>query len=351
MKSLRFAAAHSAGYALLWWSAAGIAAICAVIGALSLVPWTHGGPRVSADTHRQLEDSNEPISPIVAPSNLDRRKVDLGRKLFNDPRLSHNDQVSCSTCHNLNTGGTDRKARSVGINGSVGKINAPTVLNSAFNFSQSWDGRHATLEQQVDDPLQSPIEMASNWQEVIGKVQQSPEYVLTFRQIYGSGIQAGRIRNAIAEFERSLATPDSRFDRFLRHQLNAITAQERAGYEMFKSFGCASCHQGMNVGGNMYQKLGVMAPYFTDRGHITAADRGRFNVTGEPRDLYMFKVPSLRNVELTPPYLHDGSAATLADAVRVMAKYQLGHPLTDDQVASIVGFLKTLTGKLPEQSL
>jgi cytochrome c peroxidase len=232
------------------------------------------------------------------------------------------------------------------MDGAVGVINAPTVLNSGFNFSQFWDGRAATLESQIDEPLQSKIEMDSTWPEAIAKIKGSAEYVRTFRQVYGDDIQSSHIKDSIAEFERSLATPNSRFDRYLRHDANALTSREMAGYKLFKSFGCASCHQGMNAGGNMYQKLGIMAPYFTDRGHITVADRGRFNVTADPKDMYMFKVPSLRNVALTPPYFHDGSAATLADAVRMMAKYQLGRPLSDAEVESIVAFLKTLTGEL-----
>jgi cytochrome c peroxidase len=291
-------------------------------------------------------ESNEPIQPIEAPTGLNPNKVDLGRRLFSDRRLSHNNQLSCASCHNLKTGGTDRKARSIGINGAAGVINTPTVLNSGFNFSQFWDGRVATLEGQIDGPLQSNIEMGSTWPEVIVKLNDSPEYVRDIRRIYGDDVQMGHIKDAIAEFERSLSTPNSRFDRYLRHDISALTPGEQEGYTLFKSFGCASCHQGMNAGGNMYQKLGVMAPYFTDRGHITKVDRGRFNVTGDPRDMYMFKVPSLRNVALTPPYFHDGSAATLADAVRMMAKYQLGRRLTGPEVESIVAFLKTLTGEL-----
>ena len=290
--------------------------------------------------------SNEPIQPIEPLTGLDPRKIELGRKLFHDPQLSHNDQLSCAHCHNLKTGGTDRKARSTGINGAIGVINAPTVLNSGFNFSQFWDGRAATLEMQIDGPVQSDIEMGSTWPEVIEKLKRSPEYVKAFQQIYGDEIQSEHVRDAIAEFERSLSTPNSRFDRFLRHDATALSSREQEGYKLFKSFGCASCHQGVSVGGNMYQKLGVMAPYFTDRGHITKADQGRFNVTGDPRDMYMFKVPSLRNVELTAPYFHDGSAATLADAVRMMAKYQLGRHLSDQEVELIVEFLKTLTGEL-----
>jgi cytochrome c peroxidase len=325
--------------------------VCIVIGAISMHDWTPGGTQPVQAPDVELIESHEPIQPLVARTDLDPRKIALGRKLFADPRLSHNDQVSCSTCHDLETGGTDRKARSIGIHGAVGVINAPTVFNSGFNFSQFWDGRADTLEKQIDEPVQLKTEMGSTWPEVIGKLSSSPDYVQAFRQIYDDGIQSDHVKDSVAEFERSLSTPNSRFDRYLRHDANALTSRELEGYNLFKSLGCASCHQGMNVGGNMYQKVGVMAPYFTDRGNITRADLGRFNVTGDARDMYMFKVPSLRNVALTPPYFHDGSAATLADAVRMMAKYQLGRDLTDREVKLLVEFLKTLTGELNGQPL
>jgi len=313
--------------------------------------WPTGDAQTAEAYASPVIDSHEPIQPIEPIKGLDPRKIDLGRRLFQDSRLSHNNQLSCESCHSLATGGTDRTARSVGINGAAGGISAPTVLNSAFNFRQFWDGRAATLESQVDGPLQSNLEMGSTWAEVIQKLRQSPGYVQAFHQIYGDEIRSEHVRDSIAEFERSLSTPNSRFDRYLRHQPNAITSRELQGYALFKLLGCASCHQGMNAGGNMYQKVGVMAPYFTDRGHITKADLGRFNVTGDPADTYMFKVPSLRNVALTAPYFHDGSAATLADAVRSMGKYQLGRPLSERDVELIVAFLKTLTGELDGKPL
>jgi cytochrome c peroxidase len=191
-----------------------------------------------------IVSSNEPIQPIEPLSGLDPRKVELGRKLFHDPRLSHDNQLSCANCHDLTTGGTDRRVRSIGINGAVGVINAPTVLNSGFNFSQFWDGRAGTLEKQIDGPLQSNIEMGSTWPEVIEKLEHSHEYVQAFHQIYGDEIQSDHVRDCIAEFERSLSTPNSRFDRYLRHEAGALTSQEEEGYKLFKSFGCASCHQG-----------------------------------------------------------------------------------------------------------
>jgi cytochrome c peroxidase len=344
MKAHPLATLHFYAKRIPRWLIAGIVA-CGAAGVGLWQYWSGDSQAAEATTSSSME-SNEPIQPIVAIAGLDPRKIDLGRRLFEDPRLSHNNQLSCAGCHSLKTGGTDRVARSVGINGESGTISAPTVLNSGFNFRQFWDGRAATLESQIDGPVQSPAEMGSNWAEVIGKLKQSPAYVRDFRQVYGDDIRSGHVRDCIAEFERSLSTPNSRFDRFLRHEKNALTSRERQGYALFKSFGCASCHQGMNAGGNMYQKVGVMAPYFTDRGHITEADLGRFNVTGNPQDMYMFKVPSLRNVALTPPYFHDGTATTLSEAVRMMAKYQLGRHLSDEDVESIVEFLKTLTGEL-----
>jgi cytochrome c peroxidase len=332
---------------------AGMAAIGFAIIAVSTHPWAPEGVQAADFATSQTGDSGEPIQPIAVIRGLNPAKIQLGRKLFNDPLLSHNNQVSCSSCHHLKAGGSDRVAHSIGIGGAEGAINAPTVFNSGFNLSQDWDGRAATLESQIDGPVQSAVEMGSTWPEVIRKLNMSPDYVRAFRGLFrdSGDIRRDNIENSIAEFERSLATPDSRFDRYLRHDAGALTSEELDGYRLFKSFGCSSCHQGANVGGNMYQKLGVMTPYFKDPAQVTRSDRGRFNVTGDPADMYMFKVPSLRNVELTAPYLHDGSAATLADAVRKMATYQLGRALTDKDTEAIVGFLKTLTGQWNGQSL
>src|SRR5579863_6818985 len=248
---------------MLVWSGIVVGCVAIAIGLFYL--WNLGDTASTENTIAVVVQSNEPIQPIEPLSGLDPRKIELGRKLFHDPRLSHNDQLSCAHCHDLKTGGTDRKTRSTGINGAIGVINAPTVLNSGYNFSQFWDGRAATLETQIDGPVQSDIEMGSTWPEVIEKLKRDKEYARAFQQIYGNELQSDDVRNAIAEFERSLSTPNSRFDRFLRHDDAALTSREQEGYKLFKSFGCASCHQGVSVGGNMYQKLGVMAPYFTDR--------------------------------------------------------------------------------------
>ena len=316
---------------------------------LAMVLWRQfrNGQEFSQSSFQAIASTSvgEPIQPIAIDSNLDERKVRLGEALFNDPQLSKDNSISCASCHGLTTGGVDRLSHSIGINGAVGSINAPTVFNSGANFKQFWDGRAETLEDQIDGPVQAAGEMGSSWPEVISKLSKSPDYVSSFEALYADGIQVRNIKDAIATFERSLSTPDSRFDQYLRGDSSALSDEEKQGYHIFKSYGCITCHQGINVGGNMFQTFGVMADYFADRGNITRADLGRFNVTEQEKDRYVFKVPSLRNVALTAPYFHDGTASDLQDAVRVMAKYQLGRQLSNEEVASLVSFLKTLSGK------
>ncbi len=286
-----------------------------------------------------------PIQPIPLRVELDDRKVELGRRLFHETRFSSDGTISCASCHNLNLAGTDRKRFSTGVEGKIGGVNSPTVFNSGFNFKQFWNGRADSLEDQVEGPLHAENEMNSNWRTVIDLLTQDPSYASAFAEIYPDGIRSDNVKDAIAEFERSLYTPNSRFDRFLRGDDDAITSEEKAGFELFDSLGCVSCHQGVNVGGNMFETFGVMADYFADRGDLTEADLGRFNTTGLEEDRHVFKVASLRNVARTPPYFHDGTARRLPDAVRVMAKYNLGRTLSDEQVEKIVAFLGTLTGE------
>jgi cytochrome c peroxidase len=297
------------------------------------------------------ETTNEPIEPLPLTVNLDNRKVALGERLFDERQLSHDNTISCSTCHSLNMGGADQSVHSVGIGGQTGNINTPTVFNSGLNFVQFWDGRAGTLEQQVDGPTHNPAEMGSNWDEITQKLLASPDYVQDFNAIYVDGIQRANVRDAIATFERSLITPNSRFDRYLRGWSNALTSEELEGYRLFKEYGCASCHQGAGVGGNLFQKFGVMGNYFAKRGNVTKADNGRFNVTNDESDRFVFKVPSLRNVALTAPYFHDGSAKRLEDAVTIMSIYQLGRPLTTAETAAIVKYLQTLTGEYKGKAL
>ncbi|MBX2802664.1 MAG: cytochrome-c peroxidase [Myxococcales bacterium] len=273
--------------------------------------------------------------------------VELGALLFHDRRLSADDSLSCASCHEIAAGGDDGKPRSVGIGGQLGGINAPTVLNSALNIAQFWDGRAKTLEEQIDGPLTATNELGSTWPDVLGKLSKDVALVGRFDAVFVDGMTATNVRRAIATFERSLVTVDSPFDRWLRGDEGALPADALRGYELFKEHGCISCHQGRNVGGNMYQTFGVMGDYFADRGDLTDADLGRFAVTGRPEDKHRFRVPPLRNVALTAPYFHDGSAATLPDAVRVMARYQLGRRVADEDVTYIVAFLRSLTGELP----
>jgi len=288
---------------------------------------------------------DEPIQPIPQTLAQDGARAAIGRRLFNDKGLSGNGKVSCASCHDLSKAGTDGLARSAGLNGGLTSVNTPTVLNAALNFKQFWNGRADTLETQVDHVLRNPVEMGARWEDVVRHVTADAAYRGAFVAAYKDGITQANIQNAIAVFERTLITPNSRFDRYLRGDTAAITAQEKAGYERFKQFGCVACHQGVNVGGNMFQKFGVMGDYFAKRGNPTEADLGRFLVTRVESDRHVFKVPSLRNVALTAPYFHDASARTLEEAVDVMFKYQLGRVASQEDKAAIIGFLDTLTGQ------
>jgi cytochrome c peroxidase len=306
-------------------------------------PIAPGAPVQAGSLEAVQPRSHEPISVIPAVAGLDPAAVALGSALFGDARLSHDDTVACASCHRLGMGGVDRLPRSVGINGQKGGRNAPTVFNSDLNFRQFWDGRAASLEDQIDGPIAHPLEMGSNWPEILQKLNASPEYVRTFASIYSAGITTSSVKNAVATFERSLNTPNSRFDRFLGGDTTALTAVEIDGYSDFKSFGCVSCHQGANVGGNMYQRLGIVEqPLLTN---ALMQDLGRFGVTGDDRDKHVFKVPGLRNVAVTPPYFNDGSVSTLETAVVIMGRYQLGRQLTLAEVQRLTAFLKTLTGE------
>ncbi|MEG3617937.1 cytochrome-c peroxidase [Magnetovibrio sp. PR-2] len=286
------------------------------------------------------------LSPLpAAPNNIDLRKVRLGEEMFHDPRLSADDTISCASCHDLNAGGADGLSKPVGIGGTKGGINTPTVFNSAYNFKQFWDGRAESLEEQAAGPVHNPAEMGSNWPEVVDKLNQDERIRELFQEIYPDGITGDNIVDTIATFERTLVTIDAPFDRYLQGDQDAISEQAAHGYELFTSYGCVSCHQGVNVGGNMYQTMGILADYFRDRGNIKASDMGRFQVTGRDEDRHVFKVPSLRVVKHTAPYFHDGSAKTLDEAVKFMAKYQLGRDIPDADVKAIVAFLESLAGE------
>nr|VFJ75381.1 MAG: cytochrome c peroxidase [Candidatus Kentron sp. FW] len=287
--------------------------------------------------------AKEPIDPIVPDSDLDRGQVELGKKLYFDPRLSKSGFISCNSCHNLGMGGTDNLKTSIGHGWHRGPINAPTVLNASMNIAQFWDGRAADLKEQAGGPIANPGEMASSHALVVRILTSIPGYVAEFKQVFGTDkIRIDQVTQAIAEFEKSLTTPNSRFDQWLGGDKNAITEKELAGYELFKKSGCVGCHNGPAVGGGSYQKMGVLKPYKTEN-----QAQGRFAVTGKEADRFVFKVPVLRNVEMTYPYFHDGQAETLTEAVDIMGRLQVGKKFTEQENARIVAFLKTLTGDQP----
>jgi cytochrome c peroxidase len=294
------------------------------------------------------ELSGEPVTPIPLTVDVDPAKVELGKLLFSDVNLSSDKTVSCATCHHLNNYGMDGLPVSIGVKGRQGERNSPTVFNSGFLFKQFWDGRADTLEQQVEGPIMTPFEMEMSWPNVLAYLKANQHYATLFRLTYESEISKRTVSHAIAEFERSLITPNSPFDRYLRGDTDAISSQQKAGYQLFKSYGCVSCHQGMNLGGNVFEKLGIFRPYYGEHRAPTDSDLGRYRLTGEDDDLYEFKVPSLRNVAKTAPYFHDGSIATLKEAVQIMAFYQLGEQLADKDINDIVAFLESLTGVYSE---
>ena len=289
--------------------------------------------------------ASEPIKPIPEVIEFDIAKAELGEKLFHDPILSKDSSISCASCHDLQKGGDDGKKVSIGIDQKPGVVNAPTVFNSGFNFNQFWDGRAKNLESQVDGPIQAEHEMAAMWPKVVSRLYQQEGYASAFKKVYPDGINRANIKDAIAEFERTLITPNSPFDKWLEGDDKAISEQQKRGYQLFKDYGCTSCHQGVNVGGNMFQVFGVLNSYFLERGNITDADLGRYNVTGNELDRHAFKVPSLRMAAHTAPYLHDGSAKTLREAVDIMFKFQLGREAPDQDKDDIVAFIESLAGE------
>ncbi len=327
--------------------------VCTLFGLclIGVLATTWATPLYAADVNVVNEDSvpiyviaGAPVSPLPEKPAVDEGIAELGSRLFHETRLSANGQVSCASCHVLEQGGDDGMASSIGVSGKQIGTNAPTVFNVAMNFSFFWDGRAETMEDQMDGPVHSPDEMASSWADIIDVLNASAEYQQSFDDLYDGEISERTIKDAIATFQRTLVTGGSKFDRFISGDRTLFSAAELQGYESFMSLGCVSCHQGVLLGGNLYQRLGIFEDYFGDRGNVSAADYGRFNVTGAEEDRYYFKVPSLRNVALTAPYLHDGSVPYLADVVSIMAYYQLGLSLDTNQIEYLVAFLKTLTG-------
>ena len=291
--------------------------------------------------------AQEPIQVLQPVQNVNLAQVELGKKLYFDPRLSKSGFISCNSCHNLSMGGTDNLKTSIGHKWAQGPINAPTVLNSSRNLAQFWDGRAKDLKEQAGGPIANPGEMASNHTLAVEVLKSIPGYVREFKLVFGTGkVTIDEVTQAIAEFEKTLVTPNSRFDQWLLGKKDVLTRKELAGYELFKSSGCSGCHNGPAVGGNSFQKMGLVEPYKT-----SSKAEGLVAVSGKDVDRFKFKVPTLRNVELTYPYFHDGEAETLTEAVDIMGRLQLGRKFSEAENAQIVAFLKTLTGEQPSFQL
>ncbi len=292
------------------------------------------------------------VLPSVAenPNNvITTEKVELGKKLYFDKRLSKDNTQSCNTCHNLNTFGVDNKPLSVGNDGKLGSRNSPTTLNAALHFAQFWDGREPDVEAQAGGPILNPVEMAMPSEEaVVKRLSEIDEYVNLFSKAFPEepSITFDNLKKAIGAFERNLITP-SKFDDYIAGNDNALNAKEKKGLQTFINSGCVSCHSGSLLGGKSFQKFGLFGDYweFTKSKKI---DNGRYDVTKNEADKYVFKVPSLRNIEKTAPYFHDGSVQDLGEAIQIMAKDQLGKELTEKQIAEIKDFLKTLNGQVPQ---
>lgn len=312
---------------------------------------------------KPIVPGEEPI--LVVPSveeffedhleiDLEPAKIELGRVLFHDPRLSSDDSISCASCHDLRFGGIDRASVAIGINRQFGPINTPTVYNAAFNVMQFWDGRAPDLEAQADGPPNAAKEMNSNWQSITAKLLKDDRIVELLKSAYHfdeipSVVDSKYWLEAIADFERTLITPGAPFDAYLSGSGEAISQEAKEGYQLFKDVGCVECHNGIAVGAKSFQKLGRKNPYFGS--HATDVDLGRFNVTKREEDKHVFKVPTLRNVALTGPWFHDGSQVRLVDAVKSMGEFQLGKKLTDFEANRIVSFLESLTGKVGDHEL
>jgi len=283
---------------------------------------------------------SEIITPIpLHVSNVNIQKAKLGKKLFSDPILSKDDTIACSNCHLLNDGGDDNLKVSFGIHGQKGFRNSPTIYNARYNFVQFWDGRAKDLQSQTEGPIKNHVEMGNNFKNLI-KTLKSSTYNKEFKKIYKGGVTRSNIADAIAEYERTLITPNSAFDKYLRGDENALSQQQKTGYNLFKSVGCITCHNGVNIGGNLYSKLGFMKK-------AMSKDLGRYDITKNPDDKYFFKVPTLRNIAKTAPYMHDGRYSDLETVVKFMLEYQLGESANKKKIDDIVSFLKSLTGELP----
>ncbi len=286
---------------------------------------------------------DEPVSPVPSASGLDSGKVELGALIYHDISLSDSGRIACASCHDLNRGGADWNRLSRDSRGDKRQRNTPTTFNTSLNYYLHWDGRFSDLESEALDGITSARSLNTPLANFLQALREHPHYSKRFAELYADGITRDNLADALATFERSLVTPDSAFDRYLRGDKDALSGDALDGYRLFKQYGCISCHQGVNLGGNLFAKIGIATPIPADS--LAARDPGRFNVTGRRRDKHVFRVPSLRNVAVTPPYLHNGSIATLDETIRLMGLFQLGRKIPATDRKKITAFLHGLTGK------
>lgn len=329
-----------------------ISMLFGLLGAIWLiVAWPSSASDPQAAANAAME---EPIAPLPLASNENPAKVTLGERLFGDARLSRDRSMSCATCHRFDRGGADGLPVARRADGTLLARNTPTVFNAGFNYFFNWDGSTETLEDHAEKLMLNPDVMDTDWLELLERLRADPSYDAAFKAAYPDGLTKASVLDAVAAYERSLVTPNSRFDQYLRGRREALTEEERQGYRLFKSYGCVACHQGTNIGGNMFQRFGIFpysrAPAYPGQPD-DRVDYGRFQVTRVERDRHVFRVPSLRNVALTAPYFHHGKAATLEAAVDTMAQVQLGKTLAPGEIELIVRFLHTLTGEYRGQPL
>jgi cytochrome c peroxidase len=317
-------------------------ATCGDGGRAALAAETFATPFSTVEAPSTGEHAFAPLPQSIA---LDARKVALGARLFRDRRVSGDGRVSCVDCHMLDRGGANGAPRSDLPGRGPVAVNVPSIFNMAFEFRFGWSGRFEDIGEQLDAAMALPAAMAGDWSRAAAVIARDPSIASAFAELYPDGTTGRNLRDALAIYSLSLITPNSRFDRYLRGEL-ALSTDEQRGYELFREYGCASCHQGINIGGNMLQRFGVMRSYFDERGDVAPADMGLFVASKREEDRYVFRVPSLRNVALTAPYFHDGSASSLEQAATVMARYQLGRDLNEAQANDIAAFLRTLTGEL-----
>lgn len=284
--------------------------------------------------------AQQPILPIPQNITFDNDEATLGKELFSYP-LSKESKLSCASCHDITKGGADSLQYSLGADGKEGLVNTPTIYNSSFNFVQNFNGQAKDLKEQLVGHIVNPHHMDTTLDEIVMKLSKT-DYANVFARVYEDGLTKENFLSAMVEFEKALITPNSKFDRYLRGDISALNKQEKRGYEEFQTLGCIYCHNGVNIGSNMYQKMGLFSPYKQDK-----ILNGRIDVSKRDRDKFVYKVPTLRNIALTAPYMHDGSVKTLQSAVLVMREHQLGLKGEYKNMDDLVAFLKTFSGEKP----